>query len=119
MMIDSVLGICIRLLFVLIGVHYLCDFPLQGDFLAAAKNKNNPMPKISWRHCLFAHSFIHALGVYLVTRSLLLGLVELLLHIEIDRSKSDYTISFRTDQWLHILCKICYVVIIFEWNQIT
>ena len=65
------------LLFVLIGFHFLADYPLQGPYLSALKNGRGddarwlgPHP---WIHGLVSHSAIHGLFVGLATGSLALG----------------------------------------------
>ena len=46
-------------LFLLLGFgHMLADFPLQGDFLAKAKNHKSPVPGTPWAYALFAHAAI-------------------------------------------------------------
>lgn len=43
-------------------VNYLCDYPLQGAFLAEWKQKNN--------YILFVHSFIWAAGIVVALKYL-------------------------------------------------
>ena len=93
-------------LFLLLCAHALADFPLQGDFLASAKNRHTAMGRGLWPECLTAHAFIHGGFVYLITGSLLLGLLEVLAHWVIDFGKCELWYSFRVDQLLHIGCKL-------------
>lgn len=44
----------------LIAGHFLCDYPLQGDFLSKAKNRVNPIPGVPWYQ---ASGGIHSAGV--------------------------------------------------------
>jgi hypothetical protein len=74
----------IHLLFMLIAAHALCDYPLQGDFLAQAKNRNTPVGKVFWPHALFAHSMIHGGAVVLLTGSVVLGVAEAVIHAVTD-----------------------------------
>lgn len=99
-------------LFLLIGAHALCDYPLQGDFLSRGKNQTAPLPGVPWYQCLFAHAMIHALAVYLITRSLPLALTELACHAAIDYGKSDGLYGFNVDQFLHIACKCAWALIV-------
>lgn len=101
----------ITMLFVLITVHFLADYPLQGDFLGRFKCRkaNGPVP---WWHCLTAHASIHALGVGLVTGQWILGLIEFVLHWLIDFGKCENAYGINVDQGLHIICKLLYVIII-------
>jgi hypothetical protein len=101
------------MLFLLYAVHALLDFPLQGDFLAKAKNRHSPMPDIPWELAMFSHCLIQALGVFLITQSLALAGTELCLHFLIDCAKNEGKTSFFTDQMLHYLCKSMYVILIF------
>lgn len=95
-----------ELLLVLFAVHALCDYPLQGDFLAKGKNHRLPLPGIPWYQCLFAHVLIHGGFVYIVTGFFWLGIAELLIHAVTDYSKSEGWISFNTDQAIHYACKL-------------
>lgn len=107
----------IEMFFYLVAVHALCDYPLQGDFLAKAKNHNDTeickfMGSGFWVHALTAHSLIHGLGVGLITGFWWLGLCETLAHWVIDYGKSDNRYNIHIDQALHIVCKILWVVVV-------
>lgn len=106
------MGSVITLFVILVFFHYLADFPLQGDFLAKAKNHTAPIPHVPWRHALFAHSFIQASLVYLATGIPILFIAELVAHAVIDYQKSRGEITFATDQYLHIACKALWVVVV-------
>lgn len=96
---------------VLLFFHFLADFPLQGDFLAKAKNHRDPIPHIPWWHALFAHSFIHAGFVFLATGSVVCFLGELISHFLIDHTKCAGEITFERDQSYHIACKVLWAVL--------
>jgi hypothetical protein len=96
----------------LIAAHALCDYPLQGDFLARAKNRTTPLPGVPWYQALGAHAAIHAGAVGLLTGSLLLGLAEFTAHAVIDDAKCAGRIGFNADQTLHLACKALWVAII-------
>lgn len=100
------------LLLKLIIGHFLCDFPLQGDFLAAAKNHRKPIPGVPWYQALAAHSAIQAGCVWYLTGSLALGCAEFVLHAFTDYMKSDGRISFNADQVVHLACKAAYVAVL-------
>lgn len=89
--------------------HALADYPLQGDFLARAKNRASPLPGVPWWQALAAHAVIHAGMVGLVTGSLALALIELAMHALIDDLKCTGKINFNEDQMMHLLCKVWYV----------
>lgn len=97
-----------KLLFLLLAAHALADYPLQGDFLAQAKNRNTPIGKLFWPHALFAHSMIHGGFVLLLTGSIWLALGEVMIHAATDWLKCENRISLNADQFVHIFCKICW-----------
>jgi hypothetical protein len=99
--------------YLMIFAHYLADYPLQGDFLANAKNPNTPIGKIFWKHALFAHSMIHGGFVAVITGSITLGLLETAAHAFIDYAKCDEKINLNQDQILHIGCKLLWVILAF------
>lgn len=101
-----------EVLFLLIVVHALADYPLQGDFLAAAKNRLAPIPGVPWWQALTAHAAIHSGGVYIVTGSLLFAGIELAAHWLIDNAKCSGRLTFNADQLLHVACKVVYAVAI-------
>lgn len=92
----------IEIIFFLIFLHYLADFPLQGAYLAENKGKND--------YLLFAHSFIWAGAIS--AGLLYFGLLEVwkllfLLsgHFIVDRWKArkqgSGNIELLIDQFLH------------------
>lgn len=94
----------LNLALMLLAAHWVADYPLQGDFLANAKQKG----PLRLYH-LIAHAGIHGGAVALVTGSVWLGLLEWVLHTAIDEAKVKGKTSFALDQSLHILCKLVYV----------
>jgi hypothetical protein len=105
-----------EILFLLLAVHALCDYPLQGDFLAKAKNHNDTeiikfMGKGFWLHALTSHSLIQGGGVALVTGIWWLGLMETVAHWLIDFGKCAGKYNIHYDQGLHVLCKIVWAFI--------
>jgi hypothetical protein len=99
------------LLFLLIFGHALADYPLQGEFLAIAKNRNTPLGKQFWMHALPAHAMIHGGFVLLITSSIWLALAEVLIHGATDFLKCEGKISLNTDQAIHIGCKIVWAIV--------
>lgn len=98
-------------LFLLVAAHALCDYPLQGDFIAKHKSPWGGGPPDSlWFHCLAAHTAIHAGAVLLITGSLAMACVELVAHFLIDLAKCRGWTSLTMDQLLHVACKVAYVV---------
>lgn len=92
---------------ILLAAHWICDYPLQGDFLATAKSKG-PLRV----YHLIAHSGIHGGAVALITGNAWIGLAELILHTIIDENKVKGRISFVTDQTLHVLCKFLWLLLL-------
>jgi len=102
-----------EMLFLLFAGHAIADFPLQTDFIATCKNRNSEGGKSIWRWILGAHSIIHGGIVFLITGSLIFGILETIFHFIIDFVKCDGHTSFDQDQLLHILCKVIWTLIIF------
>jgi hypothetical protein len=92
--------------------HALADFPLQGDYLARVKQRSNAASMPEWFIALTAHSLIHAGGVWIITGSVTLAVVELLLHWLIDFGKGEDYYGYVADQTLHLGCKLVYVILL-------
>jgi hypothetical protein len=103
-----------NLLWLLLG-HYVCDYPLQGDFLAQTKGK--------YWYSLLVHSIIYGLGMALILK--LLGvfviwkaIVLVVSHIIIDYKKANaknkdlaLTTYLYIDQALHLVINFVLYVI--------
>ncbi|MEY5098077.1 MAG: hypothetical protein RJA36_796 [Pseudomonadota bacterium] len=101
----------------LLVAHAVCDYPLQGDFLAKAKNPAQPLPGVPWPWAMGAHAAIHAGAVAGAfawrcgpAAGLLFGVVEFAMHFAIDYAKCRGAIGFSFDQVLHVWCKASYVL---------
>lgn|SRR5690625_5283055 len=101
-----------HIMFLLIAAHALADYPLQGDFLAQAKNRHTDIGKHIWPHGLIAHSFIHGGFVFVVTGSAVLGVFEIVAHAVTDWLKCENKISYTVDQAIHIGCKVLWSALI-------
>lgn len=105
----------LMLFLLLLFFHYLADYPLQGDFVARAKNPAEPVPGVPYRHILFAHAYIHAgfvgFACWLFTGMWWIMFLELAAHYVIDSQKCKGEITFAKDQWLHIGCKALWAVL--------
>ena len=96
-------------------MHAVLDFMLQPDIMASAKSRhskfhqqgNKDFP--AWYYWLGAHSLAHGGGVYLITGSVVLGLVEVALHALIDHLKCEHKTTLTQDQVLHVICKLGYM----------
>ena len=104
-------------LFMLIFGHALADFVLQPDAMGYGKNRNDKIHDKEhslfpvWWYWLTAHSLVHGGVVYLITGSLLLGVIESVIHWVTDFAKCEGWIGMHLDQAIHIGCKIAYAVI--------
>lgn len=96
--------------FLMLFGHVLADYPLQGDFLARAKNPSAPVAGVPWWQAMMAHAAIHAGMVYVITQSPLLAAIEYVAHFWIDFAKCRGKIGYNVDQALHIACKFMYAV---------
>lgn len=105
----------VTLMFWFLAMHALCDYPLQGDFMARGKSNKGVQP-VPWWHLLSAHALIHGGGVAVViggvtgdwSRAVLFGLIETPLHFGIDEAKSRGWTNIHADQLLHVACKAAY-----------
>jgi hypothetical protein len=98
-------------IFLLLVGHALCDYPLQGDFLARGKNHKTPIPGIPWIQCLLWHALIQSGMVFIITKSLWLALAEFAIHAGVDYAKCDGRINFNQDQAIHIICKVLWGIL--------
>ena len=101
----------------LIVAHCVCDYPLQGDFLARGKNYKNPIPGVPWSQCLWAHGIIHGGAVWLLTGSAFLGSLECVCHVWIDFGKCAGRYDFNVDQALHWACKVAWAACWLYWRS--
>ena len=103
----------------LIAAHFLCDYPLQGNYMAMAKNRHVlreddffNIPKWEeWPWVLSGHAFIHGGAVYLITGLWYLGLAEAIIHWITDDSKCGGKLTYNQDQFIHIACKVTWAII--------
>jgi len=104
----------IELIVAMLMAHALADYPLQGDFLANAKDRHSDYNKsiTVWPHALTAHSLIHAGAVYFITGAWVLGLLEFVIHWATDFGKCEKWFGFHIDQAIHIACKAIWVLLI-------
>jgi hypothetical protein len=106
----------LELLFQFLVLHAFLDFMLQPNIMASAKSRHSDYHKNgntdfpAWYYWMTAHSLGHGGAVYLVMGSVWLGLLETVLHGAIDFSKCEHKTTLAQDQFLHVLCKVGYVV---------
>lgn len=114
-----VLEILITALCAMIFLHFLLDYPLQGDFLSKAKNRSNPIPHVPWYQALFAHSFLQAGAVYLVLGVWWIALLELAVHAWVDDRKCAGELTFNADQAIHIGVKFIWVALFLVYAMLS
>lgn len=102
----------IETFFLLMVGHCLADFPLQGDFLAKAKDHTTELGKEWWMIALPAHAIIHGGMVFFATHSLYCGILEIGNHTIIDYYKCSKRIDIWQDQLLHLSCKFAYMALL-------
>ena len=101
----------IELFALLLFAHLLFDYPLQGDWLARAKNRHDPIPHVPWYQAMFAHTAMHGMAVWIITGIPLLGLAEMAIHWITDDLKLQGELTFNQDQAIHIACKVVWALI--------
>lgn len=106
-----------ELVFWLLVAHAVADYAMQTEWMVRSKSRHalqpsssSARPDLIWLHVLTAHSLIHGAGVALVTGQVWLGIAETVAHWIIDFGKSDHWYGFHTDQFLHIVAKLCWAV---------
>lgn len=105
------MNIDLTLLLLLIGLHFVCDYPLQSDPIAVGKGKfDAPHLGVPWYYWLTAHAATHALAVGIATNNVILGAFEFVAHFWIDYAKCRKWTGIHTDQALHVSCKVGYIV---------
>jgi hypothetical protein len=97
--------------------HALADYPLQGDFLAHAKNRTAPIAGVPWYQALGAHVLIHGgmvagiLALFGHSELWWLGVCEAVMHAAIDDGKCAGRYGFNADQVMHVACKALWVML--------
>jgi hypothetical protein len=103
----------------LIG-HALGDYVFQREVMATAKSRHAEIHSTTskgfpgWYYWLISHALVHGGAVFIISGSLMLGIIETLLHSLIDFSKCEHWINLHVDQLLHLLCKAVYVWAIYR-----
>lgn len=107
----------IAILFYLIAAHFIIDYCLQTDTVAINKNinSNTELQKyVPWYYWLWSHAIFHGAAVAFITNSVVLGILETILHFIIDYGKCKFKYSIHIDQFLHIVCKIFWLILVFK-----
>src|SRR5438552_236937 len=104
-----------QILFLLAAGHAVADFPLQGAEMARAKRPGGD-PRIAWPMALGCHALVHGGAVALVTGLWWLGAAESASHAAIDGLKCRGWFGMKTDQALHLGCKLVWAA---AWWGVT
>ena len=108
-------------LFLFLAGHALADYVLQTEMMLKGKRRSSIEHKYGmippWYYWLTSHAFIHGGIVYLITDSLIFGVIETVLHWGIDFWKCENRFTVHQDQGLHIICKLAYCLCgaLFPW----
>lgn len=102
----------------MIGMHFVCDFPLQGNYLSSMKDPKRLNAKPQWWIFMTAHCSIQAFGVYLFTggNSFVPAFAEFIAHFIIDYFKAKRKVTFLEDQIAHIFCKLVWCLYLAGWR---
>ena len=97
-------------LFWLVALHFIVDFQLQSDFVAANKVPGN---YVGWPWVLTAHAAAHGAAVAWVLNPIF-GLAEFICHWGLDYAKSKGVLGHGSvgiviDQTLHIVLKFLWL----------
>ena len=98
------------LLITMVLGHFVGDYALQSDRMAVEKCAGKDVT-LSWKWWLCAHTAIHGFIVAVITGLPWLGIAEWIIHAGIDICKCRGYYRLRTDQALHLLCKVAWTVI--------
>lgn len=109
-----------EIFFLLLLAHAVTDFGLQSPWIAKAKNRHSGPPssydpKIHgpvrpiWFIVMAAHAGMNAAGVYVVTGSIFLAILEFVVHYLIDSAKAEGAYNLYVDQSFHVASKFFYV----------
>lgn len=97
------------------AAHFVCDYALQGDWMSKVKNRHNPEGKDIWPMALAGHCLIHAMAVYLITGSVILGCAEFVVHLITDILRIERKITYNVDQAIHLDVKIIWALCLILW----
>lgn len=103
-----------EMLWWLIVGHFVADYTFQSDFVAKFKSRNESIPAVPWYYVLASHALTHAAVVGLITQSVLMSMMEGVLHFFIDWAKCERMTNIHVDQALHVACKVVWVAVLWS-----
>jgi hypothetical protein len=104
----SLAAAAVLLALLLIG-HAVADSLLQPPWLSIRKRESDWTVRLQ---ALALHGAAHALPVALITQQPLLAILELFAHPLIDDLKARGMYGLKTDQLLHVACKVLWIVLL-------
>ena len=106
----------VHLFWLMALAHFVADYVFQNDVMAVQKGpRTNDHPAVPWPYWMAAHCATHALAVSLITGSVLLGVLELIVHFGQDLAKCLGKLALLQDQLLHLAWKAVWVLIACAW----
>ena len=108
----------IELVAVFVGLlfsHYIADAHLQPPAMSSGKRSADSETRLRW---LFAHGAVHGFVVALFL-PFPFPLLELWSHVAIDRGKGKGWYGTKTDQTLHVLCKVLWLALLPVYMRLT
>ena len=107
----------------LLFMHSVTDLALQGDHIGRRKARRIPYEdpitgryKTVWPYYLFGHGLLNGAGVWFVTQSVTLGLLETACHTLSDYLSCERRITLFQDQAIHATCKIVWAWMFINWS---
>jgi hypothetical protein len=111
----------LTLLFWLFVAHAFGDYVFQTDVMSREKRRSSEteLQKIvPWYYWLSAHALVHGGLIAAVTGSVVIGILETVAHWVIDFGKCEGWYGMKTDQLLHVLCKVMWFSIIVAYATV-
>jgi len=103
-----------QVLFILLCAHALADFPLQGQYLAVGKFRENSHweGRPHWLFCLTYHALIHGIVVAVLLSQINYypfhyGVLAAVVHWFIDFARGEKLFGINWDQFIHIVSVFC------------
>ncbi len=107
----------------LLMAHAIGDFAIRTEAMSKGKSRHYKADYAKylpsgqkvvqvWFYYLTAHALVNSAAVWLATDDVRVALLELVLHWVIDFAKCEGWFNPHVDQFLHILCKVVYAVML-------
>lgn len=112
--------------FLLLAGHAFADFPLQNGPMATCKcrcAKDPIQASVPWYYWLGAHSLIHGGMVSVIVNwcgfsmnaAVFMGISETIVHFLIDFCKCEKLYGIFVDQFLHVVCKFVWAILLINY----